>query len=363
MLERKTVFVIGAGASAELNMPVGWQLKPKIVDALKVVNNNPYRSFSNDMVEMAVLDYMQDTPHSAKRDEYQRYVIAARWMEQALPIAESIDQFLDSHRQNERVVRLGKIGIAAAILDAERNSLLGGASTAAIKPSNGRSALSNAALDSWHMKLVRLITAGKSIEEVASLLSEISFIVFNYDRCLEQYLFRSLTTYYGQNTNITAIIKSLNIVHPYGQIGFLHWQSDEPTIAYGATEGELRPIADELLTFTQAGDCGQTSRVKKMIEDAESLIFLGFGFLEQNVELLASSRQSNVERVFFTSKGISESDNEFVRQDIEKICQRVIKTLGQASAMNDITINLYETVGTCSKMMDDNRMRMNRALA
>lgn len=363
MLERKTVFVIGAGASAELDMPVGWELKPKIVEALKTVNNNPYRSFSNDMVEIAVRDYMRDIPDRDKRDEYQRYVVAALWIEQALPIAESIDQFLDYHRENERAVRLGKIGIAAAILDAERKSLLGGATSGTMRALGRQSALPDAASNSWHMKLVRLITAGKSIQQVASILSDISFIVFNYDRCLEQYLFRSLTTYYGQDVNITAIINSLNIVHPYGQIGFLHWQSEVPPIAYGATDGELRPIADEILTFTQAGECGQTSRVKKMIEDAESLIFLGFGFLEQNVELLASPRQSNVKRVFFTSKGISESDNEFVRQDIEHICQKVISKPGQSGLMHEITFDVFETVGKCSKLMDDNKMRMNRALA
>jgi hypothetical protein len=58
--------------------------------------------------------------------------------------------------------------------------------------------------------------------------------VFNYDRCIEQYLFHALQDYYGVSPHeASAMMASLKIFRPYGKIGDLPWQSQEGAVPFG----------------------------------------------------------------------------------------------------------------------------------
>lgn len=107
MFEQKTVFVIGAGASHEIGMPLGEGLKGRISEFLRWD-----RSYSGGLREMC----KRGLPDSTGFRE------AALAIVEGLPNAISIDNFLHTHAKNEMIVRVGKIAIVKCIIDSERES-------------------------------------------------------------------------------------------------------------------------------------------------------------------------------------------------------------------------------------------------
>jgi hypothetical protein len=57
---------------------------------------------------------------------------------------------------------------------------------------------------------------------VLKLFENASFIIFNYDRCLEQFLVNALPRLYAiSETEADSIVHNINIIHPYGSVGEL----------------------------------------------------------------------------------------------------------------------------------------------
>jgi hypothetical protein len=103
----------------------------------------------------------------------------------------SIDNFIDAHRDDERVKLCGKLGIALAILKAERHSKL-------FLNQYHRDSLNHHGLgDTWYSRFFQLLTQNVANDKIEDIFKNIAFITFNYDRCIEQFLFYSLQTYYA----------------------------------------------------------------------------------------------------------------------------------------------------------------------
>jgi hypothetical protein len=355
VLSRKTVFVVGAGASYELGLPIGEGLKPKIVEALKVERGGVRTSFVNDRVDEAVGSYVEEADRSQQVNLYAEFIEAAGIISRALPFALSIDQYLDSQQDNPTIVRLGKIGIAAAILKAERESAIGANAAKRVRvQDNG---ITTEALGSWHMRLVQLLTAGVSRSNISSIFDEVGFIVFNYDRCIERYLSIALSRYYNTSgSDLDAAMGSLEIIHPYGKVGRLEWQQGGPHIRFGGEgEGYLRKVAESILTFTESADTGVTDEVQRLIAGAETVVFMGFGFLPQNVELLHPHRGTAAVSIFYTTYGISDTDAKLIVNDLDSMFDPMSDV-----ALTDRPYDLYEERGTCSDLMRNNWMMLTR---
>jgi hypothetical protein len=56
--------------------------------------------------------------------------------------------------------------------------------------------------------------------------------------------------------------------------------------------------------------------MRKALSDAERLVFLGFGYHRQNMELLSEGVTPNAKRVYGTSLGLSKSDAEVVTRQL-----------------------------------------------
>lgn len=58
--------------------------------------------------------------------------------------------------------------------------------------------------------------------------NKIAIITYNYERSLEYYLFRSIQSLYGSEseniTNIKTQLSKIKVIHLHGQIGYLDWQ-------------------------------------------------------------------------------------------------------------------------------------------
>ena len=121
MIKRKTVFVIGAGASCEAGLPTGAELRTHIAKALDIKFPDGYQQGSGSLsVYEAISEYCRQ---SGLRDTGE-FLRAAWTIRDAAPLALSIDNFIDAHRGNKKVELCGKLAIAEVVLHAERKSKL-----------------------------------------------------------------------------------------------------------------------------------------------------------------------------------------------------------------------------------------------
>jgi hypothetical protein len=107
VFEKKTVFVVGAGASKEFEMPTGEELRDDIV---ALISRQAWQSNSPEGSEFrAVL--MNTVP-----EEFQILQSAGIELAAALPTFISIDEALHYFSSNENVVRIGKLTLAYLLL-------------------------------------------------------------------------------------------------------------------------------------------------------------------------------------------------------------------------------------------------------
>lgn len=275
----KLVFVIGAGASKELNLPLGWELLSQIgrsaaqADQLRFVD----RRVSKLLTQAIQLQGVQD------------WIDAANFIAQRSEGAKSIDDFLYSHQDNEAVGVIGKFLIAEHILQAERTSIL-----------QGEKLDLGMVQKSWLSTFYRELLSGRTVDEMAdAILPNLTFIVFNYDRCVRRFLHQALQHYYPINRETAAKLSALpNIVHPYGTLGSLQGTP------FGAQLNHIQLLKlsqDRIKTYQETVSGAIGNHITDEIDQALAIVFLGFGFHRQNMSLLESN--SSVPAVFASVLG------------------------------------------------------------
>lgn len=319
MFRQKTTLVVGAGASCELGLPSGDGLKSQILTLLKPTRDNAY-GFSDPL--MIELMKRQADPrawdHSSKLDPIKG---AGERIRRGLPLALSIDNFLHSHQGDEEVEQLGKLAIAINIIRAEGASHLFGRIPAMIR-SQRPDAKARLTIDgeglakSWYPAFAQQLMSGVQRFDIPSAFANLRFVIFNYDRCLEQYLWMALQSYFDISANEAAeVLSDVDFVHPYGNLGPLPWQSHDGPVALGdATIDDIPVMASRIRTFTESVRSDIGREVKDAMEWADTLIILGFGYLDQNIQLLSGSPEKRGNRVFSTAYGVSHQD-QFVMKD------------------------------------------------
>jgi hypothetical protein len=313
-------FVIGAGASKEVNLPTGYELKDVIANSLafKTADFGTHILGGDASIREALFKLAQR--QSPSYGDINDYLQTVRLIQSAMPQAPSIDNFIDSHRSDLRVAECGKLAIAAAILKAERSSLL------YIDPSNIYNRLNfSTTSNTWLNSFFQLVTLNAQKEDLPSRFRKVRVISFNYDRCFEHYIHCSLKNYYGLSDNqATELVNELAIFHPYGSLGSLPWQSQNLAIPYGAetTSENLMRVAKNLRTFTEGTDSSssQIDEIRASIHNASSIVFLGFAYNELNLEVLFGRPEGfpkNYEKKMFGSAyGISESNKKAIISEL-----------------------------------------------
>ena len=173
-----------------------------------------------------------------------------------------------------------------------------------------------------------------------------TFVVFNYDRCVEHFLFLGLQNYYGINDGAAAeLVGYLRIFHPYGTVGALPWSKGETNIAFGGVPSarQLLDLASQLKTFTEGTDpkSSDIRSLRDSLSDATVVLFLGFSYHKMNLQLLKAERphaDSSLVRYFGTAKGMSNSDVELVRTDLTALAS--VKR-DAATLRNDLTCGSF----------------------
>jgi len=268
---------------------------------------------------------------------------AARLIVTGLPLAPSIDHFLDAHSGNEDVELLGKLAIASTILEAERSSRL------APQRTTGVALDPNAVQGTWYTAFGRMITQAVRRDAIEKVFQNLTIISFNYDRCIEHFLFVALQAYFAVDQKAAAkALSGLTIIHPYGVVGSLPWQNPEAPVPFGgANDLNLLEVAGLLKTFTESVESGTVSAIRDAVAEAQTLIVLGFGYHPQNVQLLRAMPPAHAERMFATMAGISAWDVSTAVSLLQSI-------------VSGAPAQIHHNAQTCSDLFQDYRLRLSQ---
>ena len=291
MFARRTVFVVGAGCSFEYGLPVGETLKSQIVDRMGSLSR-AQRARDMEPYDELMLSAVRKLAHQEQIDAGNKvglWLEAAGKIARGLPHSTSIDRYLAFRSDDPRIVQLGKLAIVQTILEAERASSL--------QPTPlDHAAIAGVTRDQPHW-LGQLFgrmqegVAGKA--RIADLFRNVTFVCFNYDRCIEHYFFNALVEYGDFNEEEAArVMAGMRIIHPYGRIGALPWDLDVSQSLradYGvelSSHEQLLTLAKGIRTFTEGAHDAQHLPIHEALLEAEQVVFLGFSFLDQNMDML-----------------------------------------------------------------------------
>lgn len=313
VLQRRTVLVLGAGSSAEFNLPAGDGLAKSISEKTYFWFDDSGRMQNGDSVLYRAL--------ISRFPEHNSVLLAGRRISEGLLLSRSIDDYLYNHGHDPAVVGVGKAAIVRSILEAESRSSLMGFQVK--EPGGSSRALSDHA-NTWVQKLFSFLQTGVRRGEVHQIFDGLSIINFNYDRCVETYFYHALQLAYGVEPQEAAdVIATLDITHPYGQVGKLPWQSPMQGIGFGQVpQGDrVLSLADDIKTFTeQAHDDAEKEHWREIISNCDQIIFLGFGFHRQNVDLLRLDHELAVyPDVYATVFGTSREDQKVFSRRLQSL--------------------------------------------
>jgi len=189
-----------------------------------------------------------------------------------------------------------------------------------------------------------MLIVGRRKEDLRDLFDGISVVCFNYDRCIQHFLIHALVPLYSiKKEEAEDVVSSLEIYHPYGTVGELQTILKPQGTPFGdRVDGEtLLRLSNGIRTFNeQVDDAESLNALKAKIADAETLVFLGFGYHEQNMDLLQPVEKGHIQRAFGTARNISEFDCIQVRNKISNLGKRNFQTMQIDKELS--CINLFQ---------------------
>jgi len=287
MIDKPTLFILGAGASQPYGYPTGKELRTDIIkNCLTDFDNLPDIQPSKELAVTTKDD-------RARLEEFINNFDGS--------YLKSIDKYLSL---NPKDATYGKFAIALSIFKKERES-------------KDRENITDVSED-WFAYLFEKMTSSfnkpKDYEHFYE--NKIAFITFNYDRLLEHLLYSSF--YHSFKENRENIAKKPNdyipfpIIHVYDVVSPLSldsWYNRSPnyrkdffnnyeTIKKVCTN--IRVIGEE-----RSGE-NVKDQVKKLLPDYKRIFFLGFGYDQDN--LGAIDLLNNVDitwEIYGTAKGMT----------------------------------------------------------
>ena len=265
MTDKKTVLILGAGASVPYFYPTMEKLRTDIIDNFEEYFERWFISPTLDKDSKS--EEMYKVQNFIKRYDKSDVII---------------DEFL-SEEDNADIRWLGKIAIACSIIAFEEKSKF-------------REQSKDPDSD-WYTSIYRMLRKRLPLNEKYRISNlGISFVTFNYDRSLEYFLYDTLTaTYPNRVSQIIDEINKIDIPHIYGQIQRMSWQN--PKYFENKTHhNDYRKINNYLqiescakniyIMLDQREDNIRVKAAKKLIQKADSIFFLGFGFDPLNLKVL-----------------------------------------------------------------------------
>lgn len=210
--------------------------------------------------------------------------------------------------------------------------------------------------NTWYGAFQQILMENVEKSNISKLLENVSFITFNYDRCIEHFLVHSITNYYGAPFHeVSALVNRVVIRHPYGVAGLLPWQVQTQrvrAVPFGQVQNaDLLEIARQINTFTeQQEDNQKLTAIRRTVQEAEVIVFLGFAFHERNMELLSPGDSYRAMKIYLTRKGISDSDMQVV---IKSINSKLRSGVNQNNFLVGVDPDVFPFNSTCAGLFNE----------
>ena len=279
MLKNQTLFVVGAGASFEFGLPLGTGLAEKIANKL-------HFEFDHGLTKGDVDFFGALRQNFPNNNILNNHLRACSRIKSGIRLARSIDNYIDTHKDDPEVALCGKLAIIDCIANAERKSLL------YFDPNMSKIEFDTNKLGkTWVSELIDLMFNGISKSNITSVFDNLSIICFNYDRCIQQAFVLALHTLYHFDMGACyEIVSKLKVIYPYGSLGALSVAQDSQAVPFGAEifQPYLFGMSKKIRTYSeQIADIKLASEITEEVRIAKKIVFLGCAYHPQNVKILS----------------------------------------------------------------------------
>ncbi len=274
MIEKPTVLILGAGASAEYGFPVGYRLyEDTCRGACGTPPLPPRKEHFKEGADELFKGFCTQLTQSGQL---------------------SVDAFLESRPD---LLDIGKRAIACGLIPFEKEGTL-------FAPTAG-----SGSGPRWYQLL--LAELGNSIDTFSE--NRLSVLTFNYDRSFEHFLVVALSRKYNlPQTRTWQHVQSIPIYHLYGSLG-----------AYTPNGVPGRPYSDRI-TFQSVEECVESIRILRegtiqdevfasaheFLREAEVVVILGFGFDRTNLERLKINLVPDSAKIYACAFGMAKRERE-----------------------------------------------------
>jgi len=281
MIDKRTVFVLGAGASCPYGYPSGSLLRKNICLSDNFKTTELYANINREAKDRLSQDIK--TFISAFNRSHNQ----------------SIDFFINN---NPKFAPTGKYIIAFEMLKSEQNSHFG--EHAEVKQEESRTPSPYLSVKDnilrretfqggdWYFylfnQLLRELPKKGGLPDFSD--HRIFFITFNYDRSLEHFIYDSLRNSFTEvsEDKIVQSLRKLKILHVYGQILPFKWQGQEQGVDYQPpVDGPLlQRASSNIRTIYEEKQNPDLIEAQNFLKQADEILFLGFGYAPENMEVL-----------------------------------------------------------------------------
>lgn len=272
MIINPTVLILGAGASAPYYFPSGRALLMEIVEALASPNHS---------LTEALEQWGTDS------EEIEIYRISLRDSMQP-----SVDAFLEKRPE---YLTIGKFTIAGILIPYERESIFQRGTDR--KPEKM----------GWYEYLFQQLDS--SVENFTD--NKLSVLTFNYDRSLEHFLMLAIKNSYGlDDAKAFALLKTIPIIHLYGSLGEYSYTYEMGTeYSLPVNIEDVFHAADSLKIMSEGqDDSDEFCQAHRLLQDAEQVALIGFGYHKTNVRRLAIKEHYKKRKVIGTALGLEKNE-------------------------------------------------------
>lgn len=264
-MSKRVVLIIGAGASNALHPKFGLgadllqEISDRVTDRTSI--HSPYLSnlLNNHYLEYSVrwqfVHYIDEYRQTSKNPSIDGFL-------------DEISTYPEFNNVKDDFIKIGKFSIMFQILGYE----------GLIK----NSTYENFGQHIWIDQIGKFIKGQKLLENNFSHEYDLKIITFNYDRNIEHFLYNQ-HRFANDKTKLIDFINS-SIVHVYGKVGDLKWQSQDEFFEFGEDNSNSTKILNQKNTIgtiysdKMNDENSEVIKARQWLHSADTYLVCTFGF-------------------------------------------------------------------------------------